>query len=139
MILLIGILAFTTCSEDEDSDSTMRCSKNQASFTSNSGTKLDLDTQIWYLEENDIGGGSVNLLISGSIIGDRATIRTYGDGIINDSEIQINSNNEFYQDVPVSFIATSLPEGDIVSNTLIFVYNSMDTLKVELESCTLRY
>ena len=139
LFLLCGIITITACSKDEDSDSIMTCSKSQESFTSDNGTKLELDIQNWYLEKNEIGGGSINLLISGLIIGDSATIRTYGDGLIIDSEIEISSNKEFNQDVSISFTATSLPEGDIVSNTLIYVYGSNETLEVELESCLLRH
>lgn len=141
MILLVAIIAFAACDDKEDSDSgsIMNCSKSEASYTSGNGTALVLDTQTWYLEKNDIGGGSVNLIISGSISGDRATIRTYGDGIIDDVEIGLNANNEFYEDIGISFTATSIPEGDIVSNTTMLVYSPMDTLQVDLESCVLRY
>jgi hypothetical protein len=139
VICLCGILAFTACSKDTESDPIMSCSKNEESFSSDDGVKLNLDTQNWYLEKNEIGGGSVNLFIKGSITGDRATVRTYGDGLIYDAEIVMDSNKEFSKDVSISFTATALPKGNIVSSTLIFIYNSTDTLKVDLESCTLRY
>lgn len=136
---LFVILSVTACSKDEETETTMNCSKGSETFTTDTGTKLDLDTQDWYLEKNEIGGGSIHLRISGSIIGDSATIRTYGDGVIYDSEIEIDNGNEFNKDVSISFTATTLPEGDIMSNTVIFVYNLADTLKADLESCVLRY
>ena len=141
MILLVAILVFVACDDKEESDSgsIMNCSNGEATYNTGNGTTLVLDSQTWYLEKNDIGGGSVNVIISGSIIGDRATIRTYGDGIIDDVEIGLNANNEFYEDIGISFTATSVPEGDIVSNTTILVYNAMDTLQVDLQSCVLRY
>ncbi len=138
-ILLSGILAFSACSKDDDSDSIMTCSNGQKSFSSDNGTKLDVDTQTWYLQRDKTGGGSVNLRIAGSITGDSATLRTYGDGLIFDSEIELNSNKEFNQDVSISFTATTVPEGDIEGKTLIYVYGLKDTLEVELKGCTLRY
>ena len=85
------------------------------------------------------GGGSVHFIIAGSIVGDRATIRTNGDGLIYDANIEFSPDNEFIQEVSISFSANSLPEGDITGYTLVVVYGSVDTLQVELESCVLRY
>lgn len=142
LILLAGILGFTACSKNENeetSGSIMSCSKGEAHLSDDQGTKLNLTMQDWYLEKNDIGGGSVHLRITGSITGDSAKIRTFGDGVIYDAKIETDTDDAFNQEFTISFTATSLPEGNIMSNTLVFVYKAADTLQADLESCMLRY
>lgn len=138
-IVFFGLLTLLSCSKDVKNDSIYNCSKNESTYINNNNTSLNLIIQDWYLKRNAIGGGSIKLLISGFTNGNSATIRNYGDGLIIDEEIALDSKNEFNKDVGISFRATSVPEGDLTAYTIIFVYRDLDTLEVELESCILRY
>jgi hypothetical protein len=139
VIALFGLLAMFSCSEDEKIDSTKSCSKGSNTYSNDYGTTCTLNTQDWYLQRNELDGGDVGLKIAGSIIGDSLTLRTYGDGVILDSKIPLNSSKEFNEDFTISFTANGVPEGEFTSHTLIMVYNGLDTLDVELESCALKY
>jgi len=138
LVVLFGLLILLSCNKNKD-DSIESCVNGEQSFTNDNNTTLNLDSQLWYLKRNNIGGGSIKLKISGTTNGDSATIRTYGDGLINDGELELNSNKEFEKDITISFTANSLPPGDITRSTLIRVFKEQDTLQVELKSCILKY
>jgi hypothetical protein len=42
----------------------------------------------WYLTEFLYDGGTVNLKIAGSTDGEKLTVRTFGDGVVYDEEVE---------------------------------------------------
>ena len=139
IFILFGFLTLISCSLDNDNDSIESCTKSEETYNNDNGTLIELTQQQWYLKRNEIGGGSINLRISGYTNGDRATIRIYGDGEFSDVLIDLDSDNKFEKDIEISFTATSVPNEDIIEETRIMVFKDMDTLQFELESCVLRY
>jgi hypothetical protein len=73
IIFLLVIILFASCSKRDDA--TLRITDSQ-----------------WYLTRNILGGGEVNLKISGSTNGDKVTVRTYGDGVIFDENVELDNN-----------------------------------------------
>jgi len=134
-LLLFIILALASCGEKNDTQSEISCTKNEESYSNQKGATLNLTGQEWHLKQNILGGVDVGVNISGSIQGDSATIRTYGDGLINDWKIDLNAEKKFKLDVGIFFTTGPLSEKTITANTLIMVYNQKDTLIVKLSSC----
>jgi hypothetical protein len=139
IIVLFALLTLFSCKKNNDNESIETCSKDEQYYTSDNNTTLNVINEQWYLTRNSIGGGSIHLKIAGSTNGDSATIRTYGDGMILDVELELNAEKEFEKDITISFTANSLPPGDITRETIIKVYREQDILQVKLKSCVLRY
>jgi len=137
-ILFFIALALTSCEDKNETKPVISCTKNEESYSNQKGIVLNLSSQVWHLQQNTIGGVDVGLTISGSIQGDSATIRTYGDGLISDWKFNLNSEKKFKQDVGIFFTSGPLSEKTITAKTVIMVYKQQDTLKVELSSCPLQ-
>ena len=140
IIALLGLFVLSSCSQnaDSDSDSGIKCCKGEEHYSDAKGTVLNLTKQEWHLKKNGLGGVDVGVVISGSTNGDSATIRTYGDGLIYDLKIGLNSRKEFKQEASIFFTSSPLTEDKIIAPTLIMVFRGQDTLKVEIQSCQLQ-
>lgn len=138
-LLVITAFIFVLIACDDDKDVPKGCTQQALSFDNGNGITLDIDVASWQLTENGIGGGAINLIMKGQIIGDSATYRTYGDGLIYDANLELDSKKRFNISSNISFTATSIPEGEFTQSTLIRVFKDSDTLTVNLESCTLSY
>jgi len=114
------IIAITSCTKVDDA--TLRIKDSQ-----------------WYLTRNILGGGEVNLKILGSTNGDKVTVRTYGDRVIFDENVDLDSKKNFNKDVGISFTATSVPSGEFEMSTKVMAYKGSDTLVVPLNSGKLKY
>ena len=139
VIFMIGLLTFASCTKEEKKDVVDSCSKGSGTFSSTSGTTLNLTKQDWVLKRNNIGGGNISVDLSGTTNGDSVTIRTYGDGLIYDYKIALDSEKHFNEDISISFTANSEPSGSFKKSTYILVYKGSDILRVDLESCSLSY
>lgn len=142
-ILSIISLFLFSCSENETgpAPSIESCS-NDPGFSVDvmSGVQFNTDVEEWSLEKNNMGGGSVKLHLEGSVNTDSASIRTYGDGTINEVALELNDEGEFDVDLTISFTPTSLPVGIIVQKTYLTAYYGLDDkVDFEIESCVLRY
>jgi len=120
LFLICLFIVFASCSKKDDA--TLRITDSQ-----------------WYLTRNILGGGEVNLKISGSTNGDKVTVRTYGDGVIFDENVELDSKKNFNKDVGISFTATSVPSGEFEVSTKVMAYKGSDTLVVPLNSGKLKY
>lgn len=138
-LLFITAILLTLIACDDDEETPKGCSQKSLSYNNNKGIELKIDHANWQLTENGIGGGNVNLSMIGQITGDSATYRTYGDGLISDKKMELDSDKQFNISSNISFTATSLPEGEFTQPTIIRVFKNNDTLTVNLESCTLKY
>lgn len=136
-ILLIGFITIFSCSKIDDTPNKTSCIKSKENYNNNKGAVLELTRQKWYLEKNDIGGVNVGVNIIGSIQGDSASIRTYGDGLIADTKIELNSEKEFNQEFGLFFSSSPISEEFITANTIIMVFSGQDTLKANISSCSL--
>jgi hypothetical protein len=123
IIFLFVIIAFVSCSKKEDL----------------SPATLNITNSQWYLTRNGIGGGYVNLKIEGSTNGDKVTIRTHGDGVNSDENVELDSRKNFNKDVVISFTATSVPSTEFEISTKVIAYKGTDTLEVPLNSGKLKY
>jgi len=123
IVFLLVIMSFASCSKKED----------------NSRTTLSITDSQWYLTRNNYGGGMVYLKIVGSTNGDKVTVRTYGDGVVSDANVELDSKKNFNKDVIISFTATSVPSGEFEVSTKVMAYKDADTLGVALNSGKLKY
>lgn len=123
IIFLLSIIALASCSKKED----------------NSPATLSITNSQWYLTRTNYGGGMVNLNIEGSTNSNKVTIRTYGDGLVSDENVELDSRKNFNKDVVISFTATSVPSGEFEVNTKVMAYKGIDTLVVPLNSGKLKY
>lgn len=122
-IFLLVIIVFASCSKKED----------------NSDTTLNITNSQWYLTRTNYGGGMVNLEIAGSTNSDKVTIRTSGDGVKSDENVELDSKKNFNKDIVISFTATSVPSGEFEVSTKVMAYKGSDTLVVPLNSGKLKY
>jgi hypothetical protein len=92
----------------------------------------------WYLERIN-NGGAIHLIIEGSTTADKVTIKTYGDGVVSDKDIELDSNKHFSDDVVISFSVTSVPSEEFVADTELKIYKKTNWIAVTLTSGKLKY
>ncbi|MDD3077632.1 MAG: hypothetical protein PHH37_00825 [Paludibacter sp.] len=134
--LLLPLFLSISCADNVNSKRNIFSVKGTESYSDSIGAKLNLESQKWFFEENSLGGIDVGVTLKGSIVGDSVTIRGFGDGLISDGKIELNSRNEFSGDYYIYFTVSSneLSRDSITANSLIMVYNAKDTLKVKISS-----
>jgi hypothetical protein len=120
-LLLIGL--FVSCAEKEDDNP----------------VSLDITYSEWYLTRTNSGGGMVTLKIEGSANADKVTVRTYGDGLISDTNVELDSKKNFSKEIVISFSATSVQPGEFEVTTLVRAHKGTDTLELTLKSGKLKY
>lgn len=136
-LLVLTSCILTSCNDDENNYLKNECAKGEEVYDGEDGSKLTLTNQYWYLEENDLNGVDVGVSIVGSIEGDSATIRTYGDGVFSDTKIPLNADDEFNQEYQIYFTSSPSTQDTVIAETVIMVYQAQDTLKVNISSCEL--
>ena len=102
---------------------------------------LSLSYVKWYTTTEVIGEltfGYVHLDLSGSTTGDRVTVITYGDGAIDELELDLDQNKKFSQDIVIKFTyaADNIPQK---YSTVLTAYKGSNTTKISLESEELTY
>jgi hypothetical protein len=107
----------------------------------NNGPILTLNNIEWYTTTEQIGNltfGEVHLNLSGSTTGDKVTVITYGDGIIEESELDLDQDNKFSQDIVIKFThaADNIPQK---YSTVLTAYKGYYSTKINLESEELAY
>ena len=107
----------------------------------NNGPILLISSSDWYTAIEEIDGltfGYVRLDLSGSTTGDKVTLTTYGDGIIEEYELGLDQDKAFSQDILIKFTH----EADDIArsyNTVVTAYSGNATTKISLESEELNY
>lgn len=139
IFLFLGIALLASCSKKESHQSIILCQQEPKTYSDSDSTSISLTDETWYLTRNNHDGGYVRLQISGSTNGDSVFVRTYGDGLISDYKVNLDSLKKFHSDIEISFTYSTLPEDEFTSGTIVKVYRATDILSVELKSCTLRY
>ena len=102
---------------------------------------LSLSYVKWYTTTEVIGDltfGYVHLDLSGSTTGDKVTVITYGDGVIDELELDLDQDKKFSQDIVIKFThaADNIPQK---CSTVLTAYKGSNTTKVSLESEELTY
>ena len=102
---------------------------------------LSLSYVEWYTTTEEIGNltfGYVYLSLSGFTTGDKVTVITYGDGIIDESELDLDQDKKFSQDIVIKFTheADNIPRK---YSTILTAYKGSNTTKISLESEELTY
>jgi len=102
---------------------------------------LSLSYVEWYTTTKVIGDltfGYVHLNLSGSTTGDKVTVITYGDGIIDELELDLDQDKKFSQDIVIKFThaADNIPRK---YSTVLTAYQGNNTTKISLESEELTY
>jgi hypothetical protein len=107
----------------------------------NNEPMLSLSHVEWYTTTEVIGNmvfGNVHLNLSGSTTGDKVTIITYGDGIIDELELDLGQDKKFSQDIVIKFTHTAdnIPRK---YSTVLTAYKGSNTTKISLKSEELTY
>jgi hypothetical protein len=107
----------------------------------NNGPILTLNNIEWYTTTEQIGNltfGYVHLNLSGATTGDKVTVITYGDGIIEELELNLDQDNKFSQDIVIKFThaADNIPQK---YSTVLTAYKGNYSTKINLESEELAY
>ena len=102
---------------------------------------LSLSYVEWYTTTEEIGEltfGYVYLNLSGSTTGDKVTVITYGDGVIDELELDLDQDKKFSQDIVIKFThaADNTPQK---YSTVLTAYKGSNTTKISLESEELTY
>ena len=102
---------------------------------------LSLSYVEWYTTTEEIGNltfGYVYLNLSGSTTGDKVTVITYGDGVIDELELDLDQDKKFSQDIVIKFThaADNIPQK---YSTVLTAYKGSNTTKISLESEELTY
>ena len=139
LILSIGVaLLLMSCEKDDNINSAQV-------FNNTKGTTLSITNSKWYTTKTGNKGntfGAVNLSIAGSTNADKIEIVTYGDGLIGEQTLTLDSEKNFKKDtIVISFLhfSDSIPTTEFESTTKIYAYKGLDTLIVNLKSCKLHY
>ena len=102
---------------------------------------LSLSFVEWYTTTEVLGDltfGYVHLNLSGSTTGDKVTVITYGDGVIDELELDLGQDKKFAQDIVIKFThaADNIPQK---YSTVLTAYKGSNTTKISLESEELTY
>ena len=102
---------------------------------------LSLSFVEWYTTTEVLGDltfGYVHLNLSGSTTGDKVTVITYGDGVIDELELDLDQDKKFAQDIVIKFThaADNIPQK---YSTVLTAYKGSNTTKISLESEELTY
>lgn len=120
LYLVLTVLVFASCSKTEE-------------------PVLNITDTEWYLDRNILGGGSVHLIIEGNTDADKVTVRTSGDGVISDVDVELDSDKYFSKNIVISFTATTVPEAEFEASTVVKAYKGSAVLSVPLSSGKLQY
>jgi hypothetical protein len=107
----------------------------------NNGPILTLNNIEWYTTNEQIDSltfGYVHLNLSGSTTGDKVTVLTHGDGVIEELELDLDQDNKFSQDIIIQFThaADNIPRK---YSTVLTAYKGYYSTKINLESEELAY
>jgi len=107
----------------------------------NNGQVLSLSSVEWYTTTEIVGKltfGNIHLDLSGSTTGDKVTVKTYGDGVTEEFELDLDQDKAFSQDVVIAFtaFADNIPRK---YSTVVTAYSGNSTTTVNLESEELTY
>ena len=102
---------------------------------------LSLSYVEWYTTTEEIDNmvfGNVYLNLSGSTTGDKVTVVTYGDGIIDELELDLDQDKKFSQDIVILFTceADNIPRE---YSTVLTAYTGSYITSISLESEELAY
>jgi hypothetical protein len=131
-------MVFASCKKDDNTDSTKV-------YNDSKGTTISITNSQWFTTTKGNSSSSigyVNLLLSGSTNADKVTVRTFGDGIINDEDVVLDSKRTFNKDtIGISFMhySSNPPSDEFESSTIIKAYKGTDTLVITLNSGKLKY
>ena len=107
----------------------------------NNEPTLSLSHAEWYTTTEEIGDltfGYAYLSLSGSTTGDKVTVITYGDGVIDELELDLDQDKKFTQDVIIQFTheADSTPRK---FSTVLTAHAGSYITSINLESEELTY
>ena len=102
---------------------------------------LSLSYVEWYTTTEEIDNmvfGNVHLNLSGPTTGDKVTVITYGAGVIDELELDLDQDKKFSQDIVIKFThaADNIPRK---YSTVLTAYKGNYTTSINLESEELTY
>ena len=119
IILLLVIIAFTSCTKVDDAT-------------------LSITTSQWYLTRDIYGDGFVSLKIIGSTNGDSVMILTSGDGVLYWAKVYLDSEKNFNTDITIGFFH-EVPTAEFEMSTKVVAYKGNDSIMIPLNSGKLKY
>ena len=134
--LIILIAALNGCKELKNSTSKNPNSKK---------IEIKIYQAFWFTKTEKLTHaivGHVNLAIKGKTNAERITIRTFGDGVISDQNLNINPNGLFNDTIEICFNYISpIPDHTITkdSKTILKAYLGTETIDTTFTSGSLQY
>ena len=101
---------------------------------------LNITTNQWFTSTQPIDlmtFGYVNLHLAGTTSGDKVTVETHGDGLIDQQELTL-ANGAFDQTIEISFTHQAVP-GTFSDSTTVRAFGNGQTVVQELSSPDLSY
>jgi len=147
MLLLSIILVFASCSTkdviDSSTDFTRNTNDSTRVYSDISGTLLTITNSVWYTSTTDLNSfGQVNLIITGSTNADKVLVMSYGDGVIMENNILLDSTKSFKNDTignSFTHFSGTIPTMFFEASTIIKACKGSDTLMITLKSGKLKY
>lgn len=102
------------------------------------GTFINFTTTQWYIIK-DGNFVTLNLKITGNTNGSKITIKTFGDGMNSDINVDLLPNHTFSKDVSIVFTADGTTPGSFDVSTQVTAYKGNDTLIATLKSGKMDY
>jgi hypothetical protein len=103
---------------------------------------MDITSSKWFTTTGN-GFGDVNLVISGSTNADKVLVECYGDGLITEKNVVLDSKNNFSNDTcQLSFFyfgIANIPTEVFTRSAKVRAIKGTDTLLVVLKSGDLKY
>jgi len=101
--------------------------------TSDNDLNLTLTTTRWYLESDNNGFGFIMLYISGNTSGERVTVLTAGDGLLNELELTLDEKKRFQETVTIAFSHEGYTP-PVQAETRVRAYGEEDYIEIQLDS-----
>jgi hypothetical protein len=101
--------------------------------TSSNELTLIITTGQWSLTHANDGFGYILLEISGYTNGERVTVRTLGDGLISEDELQLDENKHFNETITIAFSHMGYTP-PVQMDTTVTAYRGDEKKEVTLES-----
>ena len=125
-------LLLTACSKKNDNN------HPGTNYHDANGTFINFTATQWYIIK-DGNFVTLNLKITGNTNGNKITIKTFGDGLNSDVNIDILPNHAFSKDISIVFTADGSIPGTFDVSTQVTAYKGNDTLIATLRSGKMDY
>jgi hypothetical protein len=132
LVIFCLFFLLTACSKTNDN------SPESTNYHNANGTFINFTTTAWYITK-DGNFVILNLKITGNTNSNKITIKTFGDGVNSDINVNLQPNHSFNKDISIVFTADGATPGSFDVSTQVTAYKGTDTLIATLKSGKMDY